>query len=149
MQAACGLAQLDKLEGFVNARKQNFSILKNSLAGLEEFLILPEATEYSDPSWFGFPVTLRTNTGLERRKILKFLDQKRIGTRLLFAGNITKQPYMAGRKFRISSDLKNTEAIMNGTFWVGLHPSLNEEMLRYVVDTLSEAIQLEQQTLSS
>ena len=140
MQAACGLAQLDKLEGFVAARKQNFSFLKDRLADLEEQLILPESTPGSDPSWFGFPVTLRTNTGLDRREVLRFLDERRIGTRLLFAGNITKQPYMAGRNYRVASDLKNTETVMNNTFWVGVHPSLTTEMMEYVVQSLDDVL---------
>lgn len=149
MQAACGLAQLDKLEGFVTARKENFAYLKARLSGLEEVLILPKATQDADPSWFGFPVTLRANAGLDRRKILRFLDERLIGTRLLFAGNLTKQPYMNGRNFRVVGDLKNTETVMNDTFWVGVHPSLTIEMMDYVVSSITEVIQLGRQKLSA
>jgi CDP-6-deoxy-D-xylo-4-hexulose-3-dehydrase len=132
MQAACALAQMDRLEGFIAARKRNFAWLKERLRSVEEFLILPEATAASDPSWFGFPLTLRDETPSGRVELLRYLDQYRIGTRLLFAGNLTRQPSMAGRKYRISGELKNTDKVMNDTFWIGVHPALTEEMLDYV-----------------
>ncbi|MBF4437003.1 lipopolysaccharide biosynthesis protein RfbH, partial [Vibrio anguillarum] len=93
MQAACGLAQMDRVEEFVQARKENFAYLKNGLASCEEFIILPEATENSEPSWFGFPITIKDDSGISRVDLLKFMDQHKIGTRLLFAGNLTRQPY--------------------------------------------------------
>ena len=134
MQAACALAQMDRLEGFVAARRHNFSYLKERLKSCEEFLILPEATPNSDPSWFGFPITLRDNAGVNRVDLLQYLDQNKIGTRLLFAGNLTRQPYMIGRNFRVSGELINTDIVMNNTFWIGVYPGLSEEMLAYVVN---------------
>jgi CDP-6-deoxy-D-xylo-4-hexulose-3-dehydrase len=136
IQAACALAQLDRLEGFIAARKANFAYLKSRLNSCEEFLMLPEATPNSDPSWFGFPVVLKENSGANRVDLLEYLNQYKIGTRLLFAGNLTKQPYMIGRKFRISGDLKNTDIVMNQTFWLGVHPGLSQEHMDYQVDRL-------------
>jgi len=134
MQAACGLAQLEKLESFIQARKDNFSYLKHQLKSCEEFISLPEATENSDPSWFGFLITLKDNNDFRRVDFLKYLDQHNIGTRLLFAGNLTKQPYMMEKNFRISGDLKVTNEVMNNSFWVGVHPGLTKVMLDYIVD---------------
>lgn len=131
MQAACGLAQLDKAHRFIQARKDNFAFLKERLASCEEFLILPEATQGSDPSWFGFPITLKENAPVSRVGLLTYLDQEKIGTRLLFAGNLTRQPYMEGRNYRVSGDLTNTDIVMNNTFWIGLHPALTREMLEF------------------
>lgn len=133
MQAACGLAQLDKLESFIQARKDNFDYLKENLQSCEEFIHLPEATENSDPSWFGFLITLKDNAGVSRVDFLKYLDQNKIGTRLLFAGNLTKQPYMKNRQYRIVGNLDNTDYIMNNSFWIGVYPGLNKEMLDYVI----------------
>jgi CDP-6-deoxy-D-xylo-4-hexulose-3-dehydrase len=132
MQAACALAQMDRLEGFITARKRNFAWLKERLRSVEEFLVLPEATPGSDPSWFGFPLTLRDEAQTARVGLLQYLDQYKIGTRLLFAGNLTRQPSMVGRHFRVAGELENTDKIMNDTFWVGVHPALTEEMLEYV-----------------
>ncbi len=131
MQAACGLAQLEKAARFIQARRTNFAFLKERLAGAEEFLILPEATPHSEPSWFGFPVTLRPDAGVSRVDLLRYLDQYKIGTRLLFAGNLTRQPYFQGRRYRVSGDLTNTDRVMNDTFWIGVYPGLTEAMLDY------------------
>jgi CDP-4-dehydro-6-deoxyglucose reductase, E1 len=131
MQAACGLAQLDKAPVFIRKRKANFAYLKERLASCEEVLILPEATPNSDPSWFGFPITLRDNAPVSRLEVLNYLDQNKVGTRLLFAGNLTRQPYMVGRNYRVSGDLKNTDMVMNNTFWIGVQPALTNEMLEY------------------
>lgn len=136
MQAACGLAQMDRLEGFIDARKQNFAYLKNRLKRCEDFLTLPEATDKSDPSWFGFPITIRNDAGVNRLDLLKYLDQNKIGSRLLFAGNLTRQPYMKGRPYRISGHLDNTDRIMNDTFWIGVYPGLSEEMFDFVADRI-------------
>jgi CDP-6-deoxy-D-xylo-4-hexulose-3-dehydrase len=136
MQAACGLAQLDRLEEFVAARKRNFAYLKNRLKSCEEFLVLPEATPNSDPSWFGFLLTLRPEANVNRVDLLTYLDQYKIGTRLLFAGNLTRQPYMVGRNYRVSGELTNTERVMNDTFWIGVYPGLTEEMLNFVCEKL-------------
>lgn len=136
MQAACGLAQLDKLDRFINARKENFQYLKNRLQSCSEFLELPEATENSDPSWFGFLLTIKAESGLNRVDFLRYLDQYKIGTRLLFAGNLTKQPYMANRQYRVLGSLQNTDYVMNNSFWVGVYPGLSEEMLSFVCDKI-------------
>lgn len=131
MQAACGLAQLDKAPAFIQARKDNFAFLKERLKGCEEFVQLPKATEYSDPSWFGFPITLRENCPVPRLELLAYLDQNKVGTRLLFAGNLTRQPYMGGANYRISGDLTNTDNVMKNTFWIGVQPALTREMLEF------------------
>jgi len=136
MQAACALAQMDRLPGFIAARKHNFAYLKNRLASLDEFLILPEATAGSDPSWFGFPITLREDAPLSRLDLLQYLDQNKVGTRLLFAGNLTRQPYFEGRNCRISGDLKHTDRIMNDTFWIGVYPGLSEQMLDFASERM-------------
>lgn len=131
MQAACGLAQLEKAHEFIQRRKDNFAYLKDRLKSCEEFLILPRATPDSDPSWFGFPITLRAGAGMSRLDLLRYLDQNKVGTRLLFAGNLTRQPYMTGRNYRISGELTNTDIVMNNTFWIGVQPALSAEMLDY------------------
>ncbi len=136
MQAACALAQMDQLPAFVEARKRNFAFLSERLKPCEKFLILPKATVGSEPSWFGFPVTLRDSAGVARVELLKYLDQFKIGTRLLFAGNLIRQPYFEGRTYRISGDLTNTDKVMNDTFWIGVYPGLTEEMLGFVVEKL-------------
>ena len=136
MQAACALAQMDRLHGFIEARKRNFTFLKDRLKSCEEFLILPEATPGSDPSWFGFPITVRDSAGIARVELLKYLDQYKVGTRLLFAGNLTRQPYFQGRAYRVSGELINTDTIMNSTFWIGVYPGLNDVMLDYICDRI-------------
>jgi CDP-6-deoxy-D-xylo-4-hexulose-3-dehydrase len=136
MQASCALAQMDRLEGFVESRRKNFSYLKTRLEGCAEFLILPEATSGSEPSWFGFPLTIRDNASVNRVDLLRYLDQYKIGTRLLFAGNLCRQPYMNGRNFRISGSLTNTDIVMNNTFWVGVYPGLSTEMLDFMADKI-------------
>ncbi len=136
MQAACALAQMDRLPSFIETRKHNFAFLKERLKSCEEFLILPEATAGSEPSWFGFPITLRESANVDRVELLKYLDQFKIGTRLLFAGNLTRQPYFEGRTYRISGQLTNTDKIMNDTFWIGVYPGLTEEMLSFVVEKI-------------
>ena len=131
MQAACGLAQLEKAPAFIQARKENFAFLKERLKSCEEFLHLPEPTPNSDPSWFGFPITLKDNCPVTRLDLLTYLDQNKVGTRLLFAGNLTRQPYMVDAKYRVSGDLTNTDDVMNNTFWIGVQPALSREMLEY------------------
>ena len=132
MQAACGLAQLGKLASFIQQRKNNFAFLRKRLSSCEEFLILPEATAGADPSWFGFPVTLRNSIKVNRVDLLQYLEQHKIGTRLLFAGNLVRQPYMDKRNYRISGDLVNTDIVMNNTFWIGVQPALTKDMLEYM-----------------
>lgn len=131
MQAACGLAQLEQVQGFIDKRKENFNYLRSRLSACEDFLILPKATPNSNPSWFGFPITLKEDAPVARLELLQYLDQKKVGTRLLFAGNLIRQPYMLGRNFRVSGSLENTDRVMNQTFWIGLQPALTEEMLNY------------------
>jgi CDP-6-deoxy-D-xylo-4-hexulose-3-dehydrase len=131
MQAACGLAQLEKAPQFIQARKDNFAFLKERLKACEEFVSLPVATEHADPSWFGFPITLKDNCPVSRLDLLTYLDQNKVGTRLLFAGNLTKQPYMVGAHFRVSGDLVNTDHVMHNTFWIGVQPALTQEMLEF------------------
>lgn len=133
MQAACGLAQLEKAPQFIQSRKDNFQFLKERFKDCEEFIQLPVATEHSDPSWFGFPITLKENCPVTRLELLNYLDQNKVGTRLLFAGNLTCQPYMIGRDYRISGVLTNTDLAMNNTFWLGVQPALSQEMLDYSV----------------
>lgn len=136
MQAACGLAQLEKARNFIKVRKENFAFLKERLSDCQEFLHLPQATEHSNPSWFGFPITLRANCPVSRLDLLTYLDQNKVGTRLLFAGNLTRQPYMENQKFRISGELTNTDIVMNNTFWIGVQPSLTKEMLEYAAQKI-------------
>jgi CDP-6-deoxy-D-xylo-4-hexulose-3-dehydrase len=138
MQAAVALAQLDRVDDFIAARRANFAFLKNRLKTLEDVLHLPEATPNSDPSWFGFPVILKESAGVKRVDLLSYLDENKIGTRLLFAGNLTRQPYMIGRNFRISGELTNTDVVMNQTFWLGVFPGLDKEKLEYVATKLEE-----------
>jgi CDP-6-deoxy-D-xylo-4-hexulose-3-dehydrase len=140
MQAACGVAQLDRLDGFIAARRRNFDYLKRRLADCEEFLILPEATVDSDPSWFGFPITLRESCDFERVHLLTNLDQNKVGTRLLFGGNLTRQPYMLGRQFRLAGPLVNTDTIMNRSFWIGVYPGLSESMLDFAATKLEQFV---------
>jgi CDP-4-dehydro-6-deoxyglucose reductase, E1 len=138
MQAACALAQMDRLEEFIAKRRANFAYLRNRLQSCVQFLHLPETTPNSEPSWFGFPLVLKESSGVKRTDLINFLEQNKIGTRLLFAGNLTKQPYMAGRNFRISGDLTNTDIVMNQTFWLGTFPGLQEEQLDYIANKLEE-----------
>jgi len=136
MQAACGLAQLERLPEFIKKRNENFSYLKNKLSSLTEFIDLPEATPNSTPSWFGFPITLKEN--IDRVEFTQYLDNKKIGTRLLFAGNLTKQPYFQDIEYRISSNLTNTDITMNQTLWLGIYPGLDKEHLDYIAEILKE-----------
>jgi CDP-6-deoxy-D-xylo-4-hexulose-3-dehydrase len=137
MQAACGLAQLEKAPQFIQARKDNFAFLKMRLKACEDFVYLPEATEHADPSWFGFPITLKENCPVTRLDLLTYLDQNKIGTRLLFAGNLTRQPYMVGANYRVSGLLTNTDDVMNNTFWIGVQPALTREMLDFVATKIA------------
>lgn len=142
MQAACGLAQLQKADLFIEQRRRNFSYVKERLSDCEEFLILPEATEHSDPSWFGFPITLREDAPVSRVDLLTYLDQNKIGTRLLFAGNLTRQPYMVGRNIRVAGDLVNTDIVMDRTFWIGVQPALSQNMLDYSTTKIAQYLGL-------
>lgn len=136
MQAACGLAQLEKASSFIQSRKNNFAFLKNRLQACEEYMSLPVATEHSDPSWFGFPITLKSNCPVSRVDLTTYLDQNKVGTRLLFAGNLTRQPYMIGANYRVSGQLTNTDNVMKNTFWIGVQPALTHEMLDYAASKI-------------
>src|SRR6267154_2165258 len=138
MQAAVGVSQLDHLDAFVAARRRNFDILKKGLRDLEEFFVLPEATPNSEPSWFGFLLTVRQTAPFGRDEIMRHLNDCQIGTRLLFGGNLTRQPYMQGRNYRVHGSLKNSDRIMNDTFWIGVFPGLGESELGYVVGVIHD-----------
>ena len=136
MQAACGLAQLDRLENFIQARKNNFAFLYERLKKLDEYLILPEKEKNSDPSWFGFPLTIRDVNKFDRTKLMQYLNENNIGTRLLFGGNVIKQPYMKDVKYRVGSKLENTEIVMSNTFWIGLFPGLTNKDLDHISEKI-------------
>ncbi|MEI2418848.1 lipopolysaccharide biosynthesis protein RfbH [Arthrospira platensis SPKY2] len=138
MQAAVGCAQLDKLPGFVTKRRDNFRFLYEKLKDLQEFLVLPEATPNSEPSWFGFLLAVRENVPFTRRQLVTHLEEKRIGTRLLFGGNLLRQPLYKGLNYRVVGELNNTDAVMQNCFWIGVYPGLSEEMLDYVAATIRE-----------
>jgi len=138
MQAACGLAQLERIDGFVKARRDNFNYLTGKLQALSKYLVLPKSTKSSTPSWFGYPLTIKKNAGVSRVMLLKHLDHYKIGTRLLFAGNLTRQPYFQGREYRIIGNLENTDTVMNQTFWIGLYPGLSLEQLDFMVLKMEE-----------
>jgi CDP-6-deoxy-D-xylo-4-hexulose-3-dehydrase len=138
MQAACGLGQLSRLEGFIKKRKENFNFLCKNLKDLQDFLILPEPEINSEPSWFGFPLSLVNNTKYNRNDIVQYLNSNKIGTRLLFSGNLIKQPYMKEVNFRVHGKLENTDFVMNNTFWIGLYPGLSLKHLEYVINKLKD-----------
>ena len=138
MQAAVGLAQMDRLEDFISARRSNFDLLTAALKDLEDIFILPEATKNSNPSWFGFPITLREGGSQKRDELVRFLDGHKIGTRLLFGGNLLKQPYMKGRNYRVVGETVNSDIVMNSTFWIGLYPGLTNAHLEYTVGRIKE-----------
>ena len=138
IQAACGLAQMKRLPKFIEKRNENFDYLKNRLSTLTDFLEFTEATDNSTPSWFGFPVTVRDAANVNRVDLIKYLDQHKIGTRLLFAGNLTRQPYFKNIEYRISGDLINTDITMNQTLWLGVYPGLEKRQLNYIAEKLKD-----------
>ena len=140
MQAACGLGQLKNLNSFIEKRKKNVAFLKKELKNLQDKLMLPEAEKNSDPSWFGFPITIKKESKIKRKDLINKLTEKKIGTRLLFAGNLTKQPAYINQKFRISRDLKITDQIMSDTFWVGVQPAIGEEELSYIANNIKSVL---------
>jgi CDP-6-deoxy-D-xylo-4-hexulose-3-dehydrase len=141
MQAAIGVAQLKKLPGFIEARKRNWKLLRAALAPFEEFLILPEPTPESDPSWFGFAITVRPEAPFSRAEITRHLEDNKVATRLLFGGDLTRQPAYQGMEHRVVGDLANTERIVNNTFWIGVYPGLTSAMLDYVVGQFEQFIE--------
>ncbi|MES2962983.1 MAG: lipopolysaccharide biosynthesis protein RfbH [Bdellovibrionota bacterium] len=140
MQGALGLSQLRKLPEFIRRRNENFAYLSELLADCERDLILPRATPGSTPSWFGFPITVKSNAKVTRKEMVQYLESKKIGTRLLFAGNLVRQPLYKEIEKRIIGDLKNTDVIMNDTFWVGVYPRLEKQHLEYVAKTIKDAL---------
>ena len=138
MQAAVGVAQLDKLPQFTEIRKRNWQILREGLRPYEEHLILPRPTPGSDPSWFGFLITVRPSAPFSRRQLIRYLEERRVATRLLFGGNLTRQPAWQNVPYRTVGDLTNTDIVMNQTFWIGVYPGLTPEMLAYVLDVFAE-----------
>ena len=140
MQAALGLSQIGKLEEFIARRKENFAYLRKALEPLSEFLILPEATPNADPSWFGFPIGVKADAPFKRDQLTAALEGKKIGTRLLFAGNLLRQPAYEGWERRVVGDLKNTDFVMNQVFWIGVFPGLTRPMLDHIANTATEFI---------
>ena len=135
MQAAVGVSQLEKLPGFIEQRKANFRKLRQGLSDLEEFFILPEATPGSDPSWFGFPISVRPGGPFTRNQVIEHLEQNKIATRLIFAGNLARQPAYRETSFRVAGGLDNTDFVMNNAFWIGIYPGISAAMRDYVFET--------------
>ncbi len=136
MQAAIGLAQLNKLDGFVKKRKSNFNFIKNSLNTVAKEIYLPTHSKSSEPSWFGFPIIIREESNFDRNSIVKYLTKLNIGTRLLFGGNLLKQPAYEGLEYRVFGDLENTNYIMKNCFWIGVHPALSDEMIDFLINSI-------------
>jgi CDP-6-deoxy-D-xylo-4-hexulose-3-dehydrase len=134
MQAAVGVAQLKKLPGFIAARRANFGKLHAALSDLDDIFILPEATEHSDPSWFGFPLAIRKDAPTSRKHVVRFLESRNIATRLLFGGNLLRQPAYRDIQRRVIGDLHNTDFVMNNVFWIGLYPGITQSMIDYMAD---------------
>lgn len=140
IQAALGLAQMDKIDSFIAKRKENFNYLLEEFKKFDNYFLLPQFLPEANPSWFGFLITIKNNSGINRIELLKFLNAKKIGTRLLFAGNIVKQPYFKNGhyNYRVAEDLKNTDYIMDNTFWIGVCPLINKEMIDYIAKIFEE-----------
>ncbi len=142
MQAAVGVAQLAKLPAFIEARRRNFQVLWQGLSDLAEFFILPQATPGSEPSWFGFPITVADDAPFTRNDLVQFLEQRKIGTRLLFGGNLIRQPAYSDKKYRIADNLINTDKVLHNTFWIGVYPGLTKEMLDFIISSIHDFIKL-------
>jgi CDP-4-dehydro-6-deoxyglucose reductase, E1 len=144
MQAAVGVAQLEKLDGFIARRKENFNYLLEQLRPLEQYLILPEATPNSDPSWFGFPITVREDAPVSRNTLVQHLEKHKIGTRLLFGGNLLRQPAYKDIEYRLVGSSEQTDRVMNQTFWIGVYPGLTREMLDFIALSIKNLLQNQQ-----
>ncbi|MBF0610611.1 MAG: lipopolysaccharide biosynthesis protein RfbH [Magnetococcales bacterium] len=140
MQAAVGLSQLNQVEGFIAARKRHFQLLREGLDELKEYLILPVATHNSDPSWFGFPIALRENAPLSKNQLTERLEERRVGTRPLFGGNLLRQPAYRDIPHRVVGTLNGTDFTMNQVFWIGVHPALDQERIDYVIHTFHQLL---------
>lgn len=147
MQAAVGVAQLKKLPRFIEARRRNFALLHEGLTPFAEHLILPEATPNSEPSWFGFPITVRADAPFDRNALIAFLESCKIGTRLLFAGNLLRQPAYKNTAHRVVGVLSEADRIMNGTFWIGVYPGISPTMIEYMIESFSQFIQQPKEVL--
>lgn len=149
MQAAIGVSQLKKLQDFIKKRNENYELLFKGLKKLQDYLILPEATEKSEPSWFGFPITIKENNKFNRNDLVTYLEENKIGTRLLFAGNLLRQPVFTENNYnyRVVGELKNTDIVMNNTFWIGVWPGINEECINYVINKFEEFFAFELHTV--
>ena len=144
MQAAIGCEQLKKFPSFVERRRHNWARLYNALKPLEDKLILPQPAENSEPSWFGFLISVREGSGLDRNAITRFVESKNVQTRLLFSGNLIKHPCFdqirGSSAYRVAGTLENTDFIMNNTFWVGVYPGMTDEMIDYMAKVIGEAV---------
>jgi len=140
MQAAVGLAQLDRVPGFVSSRARSWARLAAGMADLDEHFVLPRATPFSEPSWFGFALTVREGAPFSRNELVQHLDERRIGTRLLFGGNLTRQPAYAESTYRVVGDLRVTDEVTEGTFWVGVYPGLTDQMLDFVIECFHDFV---------
>ncbi|HNC49469.1 MAG TPA: DegT/DnrJ/EryC1/StrS family aminotransferase, partial [bacterium] len=141
IQAAIGCVQLDRLEDFADRRRANWNYLKNGLAEFSDIFILPEATPNTNPSWFGFLISLRSESGISRPELIHYLENKKIQTRMLFGGNLIRQPFFDAFReqpgsYRVVGDLTNTDLIMNNGFWLGVYPGLTTPMLDYMIDAI-------------
>ena len=143
MQAAIGVAQLQKLPAFIEARRANFAYLHSGLRNLQEFFILPEAEPNSQPSWFGFPIAVRPEAPFTRNQLIQFLESRKIGTRLLFGGNLVRQPAYRNVPYRIVGSLENADFVMNQVFWIGVYPGLTHPMLDYVIESFHQMAQMD------
>jgi CDP-6-deoxy-D-xylo-4-hexulose-3-dehydrase len=137
MQAAVGVSQIKKLNGFIEKRRANFNYLSEQLASLQDYFILPKATSNSNPSWFGFPLCVRSDAPFSRDQVVRWLEARKIGTRLLFGGNLLRQPAYRDRNYRVIGDLKHSDKVMHNVFWIGVYPGLTQPMLDYVCETLT------------
>jgi CDP-6-deoxy-D-xylo-4-hexulose-3-dehydrase len=138
MQAAVGVSQLAKVDTFISTRKRNYAALHTALDALSSHYLLPEATHGSDPSWFGFPIAVRPESGLTRDKVVGFLESRKIATRQLFAGNLVRQPAYQTIEKRVIGTLMNSDYVMNNVFWIGIYPGITAEMIEFVSDSLRQ-----------
>jgi CDP-6-deoxy-D-xylo-4-hexulose-3-dehydrase len=142
MQAAVGLAQLEKLPSFIQKRKENFRILNDFLKTLEEYLLLPRVLDNHDPSWFGYPITIKNNAPFTRDEFTQYLESKGVQTRLVFAGNLTKQPAFLNVKYRVVGNLINTDIVMKDTLFIGVYPGIDKIRLEYMMRIISDFVTL-------
>jgi CDP-6-deoxy-D-xylo-4-hexulose-3-dehydrase len=140
MQAAIGVAQLEKLPDFIDRRNANWKRLRKGLKPLEEYLLLPKATENSEPSWFGFPITVKADAPFSRFDLVQHIESRRIGTRQLFGGNLLRQPAYKGMPMRVAGSLTNADVVTESTFWIGVYPGLTNEIIDFMVGTISEFV---------